>query len=99
VFNCPHCGESIETSPGDPEHEKSFWQSQYARSVSIGGGSLFAIALIVALCSGAGTSGTSQLRSDIRELDSKIERVEELLGQLKKEGLTPAEIPADKGPS
>ena len=93
MFRCPHCDKSIEITSGQPEHKKSFWQSQYGSSVSLGGGSLIAIALIVAVCSGTSTRGTTGVQNDIRNLDRKIERIEQMLTELKNENAASKVVP------
>jgi len=46
---------------------------------------LVAIAIIVALCSGAGSRGTSKIRNDIRDLDRKIGQLEQMVQELRKD--------------
>ena len=86
MFQCPHCGKPIETSPGVLRQEDPWWlKLVHPKRVSIGFGSLVAIAVIVALCSGVGSRGTSEIRSDIRDLDRKISQLEQMIRELRKD--------------
>ena len=84
MFHCPHCGKPIETSPGVPQQEDPRWlKLVHPKKVSIGFGSLVAIAITVALCSGVGSRGTSEIRSDIRDLDRKISHLGQMVQELR----------------
>lgn len=82
IFNCPHCREPIEVHSGIQPPPESVWMSLTNKPVSLGCGSLLAIAIIVAICSGTSTRGVSEVRGDIRSLDEKIENLERMVRQL-----------------
>ena len=72
MYQCPHCGKPLSLPTASPS-----WQSN--TSVSLGCGSLLVIAIIVVFCSGI---ATSDLESDIKRLQVKIDRLETTIRDL-----------------
>ena len=85
MFRCPHCDQPINLAPTIQSPPESVWVSLTRKPVSLGCGSLLAIAIIVAVCSGVSNRGVSEVRSDIRNLYDKIESLEQLVLELKVE--------------
>jgi hypothetical protein len=74
MFSCPHCGKVIEVGPT----EKTKWHKYDPGGpvASLGCGTLFLIAIIVAIFSSGGSSDIKALRKDIQALEQKIDRLE-----------------------
>ena len=72
MFQCPHCGKSIEVeSPG----EVPWYRYEPGGGVSLGCGTLILIALIVMIFSGGGddSGAIRALQSEIQSLEQKID--------------------------
>jgi hypothetical protein len=81
MFTCPHCHKPIEVGP---QPDIPWWKYDPGNpKVSLGCGTLLAIGVIVALCSGGlSRSQFNDLRGDLRRLENKVESVDASLKQL-----------------
>jgi hypothetical protein len=74
MFPCPHCHKPIEIGIG-PDGKVPWYRFDPGDpKVGLGCGTLFVIGIIVYFCSGGPlSSGLSDLRSDIRRLEKKVD--------------------------
>ncbi len=76
MLNCPHCGKADDVTGS---REVSWYQYDPGRGVSLGCGTLILIAIIVAIFS---NSGTGVKAGAIRELQMKIQTLENKIDKL-----------------
>ena len=70
MFPCPHCGKTIEVGP--PAKVQWWRYDPGGGRMSLGCGTLFLIAIIVAMFSRGGDDAIRALREDVQALEQKI---------------------------
>jgi hypothetical protein len=87
---CPHCHQPIEVAP---RVKVSFWRHDL--TPGLGCGSLLAIAIIVAMCSGGlrHSDEIGTLRDEVKELAGKVDLLTETVRAASSRSQAPAPQP------